>query len=276
MVMPGPTVPLIVGTAVADCTVGPGAATAAPALTAIPNRTTHTGPARTERNLILLNRLPEVPWFSREKRSAIRVGSSNAPAVMGSAPQTGVHRGRWRTLLGPPTSEATRTLFGAPVYVNSQMPCTAPTATVDGYGYGSMLVIDRSAVMSALSNEQIVSLRDTYFAQDSTGYGDALARARHRVAGASSEITVPPALTRSRRARGVNVTLLDLRRGEDYLTPRQTSPATRVHQRPDVDRRVGFSRCAFGCLLGSPCRGRRRVLFGGVDVASGIAHRRRR
>jgi hypothetical protein len=131
---------------------------------------------------------------------------------MGSAPQTGVHRGRWRTLLGPPTSEATRTLFGAPVYVDSEMPCTAPTATVGGYG--SMLVIDRSAVMSALSSVQIVSLRDTCFAQDSTGYerrvGSGSASCGRR---ASSEVIIPPALTRSRRARGVNVTLLDLRRG---------------------------------------------------------------
>jgi HK97 family phage major capsid protein len=70
-------------------------------------------------------------------------------------------------VLGPPSGDAALSLFGVPVIVTPAMPHTAPAGTTDGSG--SILVIDRQAVMSAFADVQIYRSADVYFASDSTG-----------------------------------------------------------------------------------------------------------
>lgn len=70
-------------------------------------------------------------------------------------------------LLGPPSADATRMLFGIPVLVSSQLTFTAPSGTTAGSG--SMLVIDKLAVVSAFSDVELMKSNDVYFASDSTG-----------------------------------------------------------------------------------------------------------
>lgn len=70
-------------------------------------------------------------------------------------------------LLGPPSADGTRALFGVPVVVSSQMPFTAPVGTTAGSG--SVLVVDKLAVVSAFSDVELARSTDVYFASDSTG-----------------------------------------------------------------------------------------------------------